>query len=231
MRYLTHFLTYILLVIPTQLIGYLVLAVTLLFYLRDERVASDELSDQRLPKILSWWDNGDDWDRKCGLNGDLAFQAQFLLGGECPNFRLLQNCIDHYENTTKWTIYRMRYTWLALRNPVNGFKRRFLGFKRQDIAHAVTLDEKPEITGQKVGDWTSPGTRKIEVKLKGGSTKWEYYKIVLLPRFLWTKTKAKCIRIRLGYKIDALKVENPKPFISWVLVVQPWKTYKGKIPQ
>lgn len=201
-----HFLKFLVLIVPLQLASYVIVAITLLFYLKDKRVGSN-LRDQRLPKFLTWLDNGDEWDRDNGLNGDLNFQSNYKLD-------------------SIWSIYLMRYTWLAVRNPLNTFKRRVLGIKRTDIIELLDVSNKP-VTGNiddEVGDWTYSGTRYMRIRNQEGIEVREYYGVWLLPKFLGDN---KCIRIRIGHKIGHNPISSNKPFISFVLVIQPYKKFKG----
>lgn len=213
--------TLFLLIIPAQILGYFVVAIALLFKIKDKRVLKSNLNDQRLPKFLSIWDNADDLDIKYGLNGDIPHQNRWIS-----------------ETKDKWYhIYAMRYTWLAIRNPVNGLKRNFLGKDKNLIADTIEYISKPDdyYPNTEVGDWTMTGYRYSNIKLSNGQHIKEYYLVKLLPKFMWTKDKVKCIRIRIGYKIGHRTGHNTfngymmRNKIQFVVAIQPYKTYLGKI--
>ena len=100
-----------------RLIGYIVLPVVLLFYIKDKRIASSRLKDQRLPKILSFLDD----DSEFGLNGPFIHQCDSLLGSpQSLRESTLNNAIlctyDREQTGTgnpvpKYKIYWMRLTW------------------------------------------------------------------------------------------------------------------------
>jgi hypothetical protein len=119
--------------LPLVIIGIPIIAIALLFFIKDRRIARLDLIDQRLPKFIAWFDNGDELDRRFGLNGDYWFQSKMLLDADYPGTALKLNNIlnlvydpqdnaeDH--NVPWYKIYWMRFIWLAWRNTISHFKR------------------------------------------------------------------------------------------------------------
>ena len=226
-----HILTLLLIIVPLQLLGLIIVALALTLKLKDKRIASSKLESQRLPKLFSWYDVGDPLDRKYGLNGDLGYQSHELVKSGALREGMLQNAIvllydPEFDGKTvpTWKIFWLRYKWLALRNPLNGFKYNKLGVKKDDIKRILLAENwvNGKITNiEEVGDWSNPGFRYTEVELKDGTVKKEYY---------WVKklSSKKCIRIRIGHKFGHLgSGDVTRETISWVCAIQPYKSYKG----
>lgn len=214
--WIKHIFTFFFIKVPLQLSGIPILAITLLFYINDERWDGDELIDQRLPKFLRWFDVGDEIDKKYGLNGDLGYKVLFFGG-----FRVVEK---------PWDIYRLRFTWLALRNPINYFQHNVLGIKSNTLVASGTETDIPygildhRDASPNVGDYPGQtfGTRHTTAILNNGRIIREYYKI-----WLWPFNSDKCIRIRIGYKLGDDPLNQPRDTIQWCFVIQPWKTYLG----
>lgn len=236
-----HVVTFFVVVLPANLIGIPLLAVTLLFYIKDKRILSESIVDQRLPKLLQIWDNGDEWDRNCGLNGDVHYQFEFLTGAKASGerlqviinaVRLLYDPNDEIDGNPVpwWKIYLMRFNWLALRNPTNALGRRILGFKSDTITEVtkfINIVDGEQTTEKEVGNWFNAGYRHIEVKTSDGKTYREYYIIKKIPM-----VSSKVLRIRIGHKLDHklhsdIHANEYKPYVSWVLVIQ-LKDYNGQ---
>lgn len=198
-----HLLTLISIKLPLQIVSIPILAIALLFYLKDKRCKGD-LHDQRLPDFLKWLDNGDVLDRAYGLNGDLGYQLKYS-NLESP-----------------WTLYIMRLNWLAFRNPINYFQYHKLGIQQEDIEDLIYISERATFIGEEVGDWSSPGVREVDILLTTGKTAFERYWIYQYP--FWP---TKCFRARIGWKFSNIsKIDRAKHF-QWVFTVQPIKDYRG----
>jgi hypothetical protein len=198
-----HAMTWIFLKLPLQLLGYVLLAIYLPFTLRDRRVIN--CPDQRLPKVLRWFDNADDRDQKYGLNGDLAHQKRHK------------------------SLFIRRYTWLATRNPVNYFQRKIIGSPSPWIL-GYHIENHPKYKSPvanskqatQVGDYVgqSEGWRSVEAYNYGYKLLWEYYVVKHYGN-------GKCLRMRLGYKLGHDPLEQKSGSVQWVFSISPWKTYRG----
>lgn len=244
--------------LPVQLIGIPLVAIALLFKIKDTRICSAHLRAQRLPKFLSWYDVGDPIDKKYGLNGDFGYQAKQLLNSDYAlKESLLFNAVAityDREDEGKWVpwykIYWMRFNWLALRNPANGFQYNVLGLKRDDIqspielknvvgdevVHAkglgVSLLKFDEIT--EVGNWTNAGYRYTNLRTSkksflGDYTAREIYLVKLYPKWFTIKGQRMCFRARIGFKLDHNPLELQRSIVQWVCSVNPLKSYIGSI--
>lgn len=187
--------------LPVQLIGIPVVALELLLHLKDKRV--ENCVDQRL--ICKWFDNGDDLDREYGLNGDKGYQ------------------LSRGNPTDTWGIYRMRFNWLALRNPINYFQYNVLGSRVEDLGNIESyhnyIDGVGESGDLEVGDWQYAGVRKIELD----SGEWEHYTVYRYPF-----KPEKCFRARIGHKLGHNPIKHKRSGVQWVCAIQPWKDYRGK---
>lgn len=240
LRIISCILTLFLIKVPMMLLGLIVVPIALVFKINDKRIASNKISDQRLPKWASWWDNGDNLDRYYGLNGDINYQTKFLLKNEEVEPRHLGMILDIYEEQgnkidTKWNIFKMRFMWLAIRNPANYFQNRVLGVKSEEITSIVryynnTKYNKIDVENLKsinlnsipeVSDWYNEGIRHVEVKLEDDSTIFEYY---IVKKIFNT---SKCIRIRLGHKIGHTPLKKDKEYIQFAGAIT-LATYEGK---
>jgi hypothetical protein len=134
-----------------------------------------------LPRVFRWFDNADIY----------------------PEFN--RNPITYLKDVIpKGVLYR--YYWLALRNPLNYFGYKILGWKSdRDIVASIIGDSANK----------RPGYDYIEVNDKGSH--YEYYYI-----HKWNSTH--CFRFRMGWKLQDTKVGD---WVQWVLVIQPYKSYSG----
>jgi hypothetical protein len=202
LKILKHLLTLLLVKLPLQLIAIPIVAIELLFHLKDKRTIN--CPDQRL--LLEWFDVGDELDRKYGLNGDLGYQQ------------------SRKNPTTTFGIYKMRLTWLAFRNPINYFQHNILGEHVSNLGD-ITLksnyinDLKEENELLEVSDWHYAGARKVLLS----TGHWEYYIVYKYPF-----KQDKCLRIRLGYKLGHRPLQHLRLTVQWVFVFQPWKDYIGR---
>ena len=216
-RILQQILVLVCIKLPVQLIGIPIVALELLFHLKDKRL--NNCLDQRL--FFKWFDNGDDRDRKYGLNGDLGYQASTHNLSIDSYKKLLKSGA----RLTKWHLYKMRFIWLALRNPINYFQYRVLGVKSSRINKAIYYDDIPTQENE-IGDWHKPGIRQREVTDTSGHIfAWEYYIVYQYPF-----KKDKCFRARIGHKLGHRPKDEAvgRDYIQWVCSIQPWKSYKGK---
>lgn len=152
-----------------------------------------------LPRFLRWFDNVDN----DGLIGDRANQER--------NYKL---GIDPFGDFAK-------YKWIAFRNPVQGFKYLFLGINILDIGYIVA-ENKPDIGGEIVGDYTSGGTL-FATTFNGARKYYEYY--LIKPHRIFNKNL--CIRARFGWKLAGLG-DKPRTHVSWTFAFNPVHTYRGK---
>lgn len=185
--------------LPMVISAYIVVPIT---------VALISKSAERLPSWLAWYDNGDEFDRKYGLIGDIPNQRRNMEKGINPNS------------------YRAKVGWL-LRNPVNYFQYRVLGFSTDngDNFESYNLHSKPDILGAEVGDYTSGGFRKILLKLDG-KLRYEYYWVI--P---YKSKPGRCFRARIGWKItdlDNIIGKDKRKVIQFSWAVHPYHGFSGK---
>lgn len=224
---LYRILQLLLIKLPLQLIGIPVAAIILLFKLRDKRVGSNALYDQRLPKMFRWFDVGDVRDKGYGINGDLGYQTKQLLGSEevlmsCQ----LQDAIS-INPPSIWKIYWMRLNWLALRNPINYFQYNVLGIRSVNLGRLIKVIDRSDnfnlerddySKSPEIGDW--PG-HVAGFRYREFENAKEYYWIYRYP-FL----KSRCFRARIGHKLG--HTYPYRAVIQWVCTIQPFKSYRGK---
>jgi len=202
-RIIKQLLTLLIINIPLQLLGIPIVAIELLFHLHDKRL--NNCLDQRL--LLKWFDNGDEKDLIYGLNGDLGYQ--------------------HTNNitvkSTKWEIYKARFIWLAIRNPLNYYKYRVIGVRTSKLGRITYQKNYIQGIGNnpllEVSDWHYAGVRIIDLD-KGG---WEVYIVYKYPF-----KQDRCLRIRMGYKLGHNRRDTTRLYTQWVCAIQPWKSYIGK---
>jgi len=161
----------------------------------------------QLPAWLSWFDNADN----DGIYGDMANQQRNKAFGWEP------------------TGFLAKMHWLMIRNPLNKFKYRVLGFCPANIERYSAVVEQPYVLGQFVGDYSSGGLRYIEVILRNGQKKWEYYAV--LPYMLGSKSL--CFRARLGWVInnpnEPDEFQSQRRYFRFTCSINPFKTYRGRI--
>ena len=117
------------------------------------------------------------------------------------------------------------YNWLALRNPINYFNYKYLGFvwNNPEVKTYTSYAESFDITkpfpdiGDSTGD--APGFKYIEVK-QDGKTYYEYY-------YIKKYNEKQCLRFRMGWKIGNPYQNNNGEIQQDVLVFQPLKSYSG----
>ena len=195
---LRSFLIFLIIIVPTQLLSMILLGIWLpITCFTDKRIGGYNLIDQRLPRCFKWFDNGDNDDRHCGLNGDLIHQAKHLLNTEeLLRPGIFYNAVDMIydpemegKQVPWYKVFWMRYTWLALRNPVNYLKRRVLGVHKDNINQLIEYTQVLTTSNpdNELGDWHSPGYRVVTVEDNDEQQYSEYYIIKLLPRWMWSK--------------------------------------------
>lgn len=225
---ITKFITIIL---PLTIIGWFLVPIGLLFRLNDTRHGfSPDLKSQRLPKLLKWFDVGDERDQKYGLNGDLGYQ--------CEQYKKISGSLVYKNSSiynhiftggqldfTKWQLYRLRCKWLAFRNPLNAFKYTIMGYKVQ-YDEQYSVYHRQSANGLEVTDWANGESGSFYCELNTGV--WEYYLVYQYPF-----KKDKCLRVRMGHKVgqffeESLQDGTVRSTLSWACTLQPWKTYRGK---
>jgi len=160
----------------------------------------------KLPTWLSWYDNADN----DGIWGDAANQERNARYGWNP------------------CGFLAKFHWIMIRNSLNNFKYRVLGFYQSDIASYSQVIEQAYVKDQYVGDYSSGGLRYIEVNLKNGQKRWEYYAV--LPYTIGSKSL--CFRARLGWVInnphEPDEFQSKRTYFRFTCSINPFKTYRGK---
>lgn len=213
MKHILRILKYLLIgffiKLPMKVSAYFVVPIVCLFYWNDKRILRNDLIDQRLPSFLAWYDNGDELDRVYGLNGDMWQQRLYFLNNGITNF----------------TIYKNRVRWL-LRNAVNYFQYNVLGFKLDSIFYTdseITIDGGSDpYNSEEPSDYRIGGTLYREVHRADGETAYEYY----LVKPYYKLFPNRCLRIRLGYKLDDHTLKNRK-VAQFAFAIHPWHGYTG----
>ena len=185
---LRHILTLLLIKLPLQLLGLPILAVVLLFVPKDK---------ETLPSAFRWWDNYELHLRDDGDDG---------LSG--PDYHR-----SKWKNPEGWIA---RFSWLALRNPINYFQYRHLGFQTKKGWTATV--ENPNVGTQSYRD---AGIRKIKLINGDGKEYWEWYAVIKLFGNVH-------FRARLGYKIGDTTDLADDEWVQWVFSVTPFKVLKPK---
>lgn len=226
---------FLFIVLPLELLGLIVVAVALIPTLRDRRILQDDLQEQRLSSIFRWFDVGDTIDQKYGLNGDLPYQLRFLDGD--------------IVNPSAFKVWRMRYNWLALRNPLNWFQYNVLGIASNSIKKIESYTNEADGTYFKyiaageasdtlqeyllevpeVGNWWNAGKRQIIATLKDGTEVREYYVVVLYPKWIKRNGYRLCMRVRVGHKLGHNPLDQPRDRIQWTLTIGLANSYLGKV--
>ena len=180
---LKHILILLLVKLPLQILGLPILAIALLFVPRDKEV---------LPKFLRWFDN---YELHLRDDGDDGLSGPHYIRSK-------------WKDPTGWLA---RFNWLALRNPVNYFQYKVLGFKTEgDWAAKV---ENPNVGTH---SYNVRGVRKTELTNGDGKKYWEYYAVIPL-------LKSWHFRARLGYKIGDITDLHDDEWVQWVFSVTPLK--------
>ncbi len=179
----------LLITLPLELLGMVVLAVVLPFIKREA---------VQLPKFVRWFDNYESYY--------LAHNASDLDGLIGPDYYLADNKID---TSTAFKLFKARYNWLAIRNPLNYFQYMYLG---------AEVDEKPLLL-------TVAPPLMLDIDAEGGSEYaqtidgkyYEYYYIIPYKRF-----PGKALRLRWGHKITSRRKLSGRE--QFVFVISPWFT-------
>lgn len=152
-RVLIHTAKFLLIKIPMQLLGMVVLAPVLVFVPKNA---------QHLPKAFKWLDNADYYrkvvgEQTDGLSGDPGIRAR-------------------WKNPDGWLA---RYYWLAIRNPINYFQYYKLGvsYRLQDIDKITYSGNRYTSDWIRDRDVPNNGLFLCEVVL-GGRTYWEIYLVI-----------------------------------------------------
>lgn len=198
MKYLKHFIVFLLVKLPLQLVGTVLLALYLPFHNRLRPVVTDEQgnivdksANESLPKVLRWFDN-----HTIYLNNGVydATSVDGLSGG--------------YEYR-KWAKnpegFLARYLWLAWRNPVNYFQTFVLGYAPSKNCKHYKESRFPAV----------PPYNDYYIELDNGVWERSYFKPIK-----WLKKFA--LRLRIGYKLkhdDGLSQINSNSPAQWVFSI------------
>lgn len=189
MKYIKHILSWLLIIFPLTLLGMVVLAIVLPFIPRDR---------ETLPRCIRWWDNHEAHLKEMaddGLSGPPDYRAALLAKGTDPEGFLA------------------RYNWLALRNGLNYFQYKVMGFQVQDDFKVISIKGNPE-----VGDHKGKAAGVYEVTIQnGGKTYWELYWIYEYPGTDYI------MRFRMGWKIGNPYERKPGEWRQWCLSPTPVK--------
>jgi hypothetical protein len=166
---------------------------------------------ETLPEAFRWFDNAE-------IPLKLGAQDDGLAGPKYYRVPYLNSLPSFIPYSVR--LFIVRYTWLALRNPINYFQHKTLGFHIEDspISATITEEYNPKV-GNKTGDVS--GSSYLEVTYRG-KIYWELY-IVRQYKFL----KDKCFRARIGYAIDKPSECTPGSYKRWVFTVTPFMKYEG----
>lgn len=104
--------------------------------------------------------------------------------------------------------------WLCLRNPLNVFQYRVLGFEWKEPVIFVHYDEKPPIW--QTSDESTSGAWYTEVEIERKAY-WEYFMVKKWPLM------NKCFRFRCGWKIGRIDSNKDKDHVQWCFTVTPFK--------
>lgn len=192
LRILKQALVLILILLPLELLGLIILPVILPFIPKDQ---------EYLPCWLRWYDNHERYtyqDTQDGIDG---------LAGD-KYYRVKHKIYPYTVNYSFWHLLWHRYLWLALRNPLNYFQYKYCG--KLGPSYVTVLKGEPnvgDLPGQK------QGTRYME--LANGA--WELYCVKRLYGKLWPKWfHNRGLRVRIGWKIT-----TPKKHYQFCFVINP----------
>ena len=199
-RFVKHLATLLTIILPLQLVGIVILLISLPFVSKDKEF---------LPIYIRWFDNWSSFSKGQfpigdGLAGDLPYRE----ARGYPNWGFLQ------------TWYR-RWVWLGLRNALNYFQYKVLGLNWTEYPHQVFYYDP---TTRDVGDHGVGGFKYIEIRGRDG-VYYEYYYVK--PYTLFGKNF--CIWFRWGWKIVDPYLKPVYPISQWVLNFNPIKKFQGTL--
>lgn len=176
------------------LVGIPILAVLLLFIPRGK---------ESLPKAFRWWDNGEAYFKA-------EDEPDGLLG---PHYWRKKRGVEDQWAISYWKLWWERFNWLALRNPADYFGYK-LGFKVVD-----KLTRVKSRGNENVGDhlWSDQGYFYQLVYNGNGKKYWEYYLVYKYYRSNYA------LRVRIGWKIGAVKRRNDGRHLPFVFSITPFK--------
>lgn len=200
-RFIKHLTILLLISIPLQILGLLILLPVVAFY-----------DIGKLPRALRWFDSADPFTGRNTEVIDRTNQGGWLKDSPAGTYSKL---------ATIWN----KYIWIAWRNPTNYFGYKVLGLQIRNwyIIYNQTITSIPvDITDKIIiGDNTGkyPGLQITEIKVNE-KIYYEYY---------WVKPYGtnKCFRFRLGYKFNTSKIQAGE-YIQQVFVISPYTGYTGK---
>lgn len=105
--------------------------------------------------------------------------------------------------------------WLCIRNPLNVFQYRVLGFVWKDSVKIVYMDERPP--NYQTSDEHTSGAWYTEIDIEG-KTYWEYFLIKKWPKI------NKVFRLRCGWKIGRIESNTPGESVQWCCTITPFMT-------
>lgn len=174
LRFTRCLIIWLLITLPLELVGLLVLSVVLLF--TSEKAV--QLPSVFGHKLFKWWDNHESYFMMQnhpdldGLSGPTYYRDREGL-----------NLRDY------WPRYLARLRWLGIRNPLNYFQYRVIG-AIMDTSHVFVTQTPPFEDINRVGG-------KIEAKTLNGRY-YEYYYVI--PYKFWN---GRAMRVRWGWKISS----------------------------
>lgn len=174
--------------IPLQLVGILMLPFILPFISKDS---------ETLPSIFRWFDNAE-------IPLGIGSQDDGLAG---PKY-YRDPAIASYKKflfSDYLALLLCRYIWLAFRNPINYFQYKVIGICIPKEGIEVVQLGNPRI-GNKSGDVS--GVSHLIIKISN-KTYYDYYKVIKL----WS---GRCLRIRLGHKLDKPEECTPGQYKQFV---------------
>lgn len=145
-----------------------------------------------------------------------------------------------YYNGSAWyrpmyNTFFPRYIWLGFRNPINRFSYRVLGAKLeskptlikeivvfQDKLNELDLSSSPSSLQNKISNKDRAGLRLTVIETKEGKVFFELYAINNYALF-----PSKCLRVRLGYKLNSFNNIDVPDVAQDVMAINPFASFNG----
>ena len=201
-RIMSAIFIYFVVILPFQMLGWLILAVVLLFVPKEQN---------HLPKVFRWYDSlmGPKGD---GIMGDKRYQDKQIAKGLDPKG------------------YWAKYKWIAWRNMADYFRGAVLGFKLPQTRATEIIYQSPD--GEKVGDWGIPGLNYLELNVNGKRRWEIYhvwvYKVPFTSKRLCSRLRIgyKMVGVRFYGKIKG----RDGYYIQYAFSYNPIQPFRGTIP-